>query len=92
MNMNITRKVTVNLNKNEIDLFMKALCRAKGIANWAENHEKELPESAKGLYEQADEVQSVIRGFLEWMGIDTEDYIDQYEDIDYDAFVKEEEE
>lgn len=92
MNMNITRKVTVNLNKNEIDIFMKALCRANGISNWAENHEKELPESAKGLYEQAYEVQSVIRGFLEWMGIDIEDYIDQYEDIDYNEFVKQEEE
>ena len=90
--MNITRKVTVDLNENEIDLFMKALCRANGIANWAEDHEKELPESAKGLYEQAYEVQSVIRGFLEWMGIDTEDYIYQYEDMDYNAFVEEGEE
>lgn len=90
--MNITHTVTVDLNKNEIDLFMKALCRANGIANWAENHEKELPESAKGLYEQAYEVQSVIRGFLEWMGIDIEDYIYQYEDVDYNTFVKKEEE
>ena len=90
--MNITRTVTVDLNKNEIDLFMKTLCRAKGIANWAENHEKELSESAKGLYEQAYEVQSVIRGFLEWMGIDIEDYIYQYEDKDYNTFVKKEEE
>lgn len=90
--MNITHTVTVNLNKNEIDLFMKALCRANGIANWAENHEKELPESAKGLYDQAYEVQSVIRGFLEWMGIDIEDYIYQYEEMDYNTFVKKEEE
>ena len=90
--MNITRRVTVDLNRDEIDIFMKALCRANGIANWAENHEKELPESAKGLYEQAYEVQSVIVGFLTWMGIDTEDYIYQYEDMDYDEFVKKEEE
>lgn len=90
--MQISRTVTVDLNKNEIDLFMKALCRAKGIANWAENHEKELPESAKGLNEQAYEVYDVIRGFLEWMDIDTEDYIYQYEDMDYSTFVKNEEE
>ena len=90
--MNITRRVTVDLNRDEIDIFMKALCRANGIANWAENHEKELPKSAKGLYEQAYEVFSVIRGFLEWMGIDTEDYIYQYEEIDYNTFVKQEEE
>lgn len=90
--MNITRTVTVDLNKDEIDLFMKALCRAKGIANWAENHEKELPKPAKGLNEQAYEVYSVIRGFLEWMGIDIEDYIYQYEDEDYNAFVITEEE
>lgn len=92
MNMNINRTVTVDLNRNEIDLFMKALCRAKGIANWAENHENELPSSAKGLEEQAYEVQSVIRGFLEWMGIDTEDYIYQYEEMDYTTFVQEGEE
>lgn len=90
--MNISHTVTVNLNKNEIDIFMKALCRANGIANWAENHEKELPESAKGLYDQAYEVQSVIVGFLTWMGIDIEDYIYQYEDDDYNTFVKKEEE
>lgn len=90
--MNISRTVTVNLNTDEIDIFMTALCRAKGIASWAENHEKELPESVKGLYEQAYEVQSVIRGFLEWMDIDTEDYIYQYEEIDYNTFVKKEEE
>lgn len=90
--MNITHTITVNLNKNEIDIFMKALCRANGIANWAENHEKELPKSAKGLNEQAYEVQNVIRDFLEWMGIDTEDYLYQYEDLDYKTFVKQEEE
>lgn len=90
--MNITRTVTVDLNKDEIDIFMKALCRANGIANWAENHEKELPKSAKGLYDRAYEIQNVIRGFLEWMGIDTEDYIYQYEEIDYNTFVKKEEE
>ena len=90
--MNITRTVTVDLNKNEIDIFMKALCRASGIANWAENHEKELPESTKGLYDRACEIQNVIRDFLEWMDIDTEDYIYQYEEIDYNTFVKKEEE
>lgn len=84
--MKINHTVTADMSKEEIDIFMRALCRAKGISTWSENVKEYLPESAKIMSEEADKVAYAIENFLEWMSIEIEDYIYQYEELDFKEF------
>lgn len=80
--MNINRTTTVNLNKKEIEIFMTALARLNGIANWADDHEDELPESAKEMSRLALNVYNELDDFLQWMEVDVGDLIWEYEETD----------
>ena len=84
--MKITTTTTCNLSDKEIDLFMTAMTRARGISTWGEEHKAELPESAKPLADEADNVASAIRGFLDWMGVEVDDLEWDYDDRDYKEY------
>lgn len=84
--MKIATTTTCDLSEKEIDLFMTAMARARGISTWGEEHKDELPESAKPLAEEADKVACVIRDFLEWMCVEVDDLEWDYDDKDYKEY------
>ena len=91
MIMKINRKVTFELNQEEIDLFMEARAKAMAISNWGADNVANLPESAKPLEDEADKVARAIYEFLTWMCVDV-DELDWAFDSDAESVEDEEKE
>ena len=77
--MKINKTVTVALDKEEIDLFVKALDHLNYISEWGEAHLEDLPEPAKPLADKAEDVYFTLRDFLNWMNVDTDEIEDNFE-------------
>lgn len=77
--MKINKTVTVALDKEEIDLFAKALDHLNYISEWGEAHLADLPEPAKPLADKAEHVYFELRDFLNWMCVDTDEIEDNFE-------------
>lgn len=84
--MKIERTTTVDLSEKEIDIFMTALARLNGIGNWAEEHEKELPEPAKTMADEAYKAYNALESFLQWMCVNVDDLLWNYEETDGENF------
>lgn len=84
--MKIITTTTCDLSEEEIDLFMTAMTRARGISAWGEEHKDEMPEPARPLSENAGKVADEIRDFLEWMCVDVENLEWAYDDKDYKEY------
>lgn len=76
--MKIDKVVTVALDKEEIDLFAKALECLNCISEWGEAHLADLPEPAKPLVDKAEHVYFELRDFLNWMCVDTDEIEDNF--------------
>lgn len=77
--MKINKTVIVALDKEEIDLFAKALDHLNYISEWGEAHLEDLPEPAKPLADKAEDVYFALRDFLNWMNVDTDEIEDNFE-------------
>lgn len=84
--MKINRTTTVDLNDKEITIFMTALARLNGIGNWAEDHENELPEPAKPMADEAYKAYNALEAFLQWMCVNVDDLLWDYEVTDEKNF------
>ena len=77
--MKTNKTVTVALDKEEIDLFAKALDHLNYISEWGETHEDELPEPTKPLGKKAYDAYYELCNFLQWMGVDTDEIEENFE-------------
>lgn len=84
--MKIERTTSVDLDDKEIEIFMTALARLNGIGNWAEEHENELPEPAKPMADEAYKAYNALESFLQWMCVNVDDLLWDYEDKDYKEY------